>query len=83
MRPTGENLYLLLNDLTKRCLPASLPKALRPRRVRESPGSFQAWLWHTQPLTKELSTLAAKSLARQFHADASAAYWRSPDALPA
>ena len=44
--------------------------------VETSPGSFQAWLRHTQPLSKELGTLAAKTLAKQFCADASAADWR-------
>ncbi len=44
--------------------------------VETSPGSFQAWLRHTQPLSKELGTLAAKTLAEQFGADRSAADWR-------
>jgi hypothetical protein len=43
--------------------------------VETSPGSFQAWLRHAQPLSKELGTLAAKTLAEQFGADPSAADW--------
>ena len=44
--------------------------------VETSPCSFQAWLRHAQPLSKELGTLAAKTLAEQFGADPSAADWR-------
>ena len=37
--------------------------------VETSPGNYQAWLKYIQPLPKELSTLAAKLLARHFEAD--------------
>ena len=43
--------------------------------IETSPGSFQAWLRHTQPLSKELGTLAAETLTEQFGADRGAADW--------
>ena len=77
IRPTGEGPYTLLDDLTAVTLPQLTIKGYAPAAVVEtSPGSFQAWLRHTQPLSKELGTLAAKMLAAQFGADGSAADWR-------
>jgi hypothetical protein len=77
MRPTGESCYTLLDDLTEDILPRLMAEGYAPAAVVEtSPGSFQAWLRHAQPLTKELGTLAAKTLAAQFDADSSAADWR-------
>ncbi len=58
-------------------LPSLTLEGYAPAAVVEtSPGSFQAWLRHTQPLSKELGTLAAKTLAEQFGADRGAADWR-------
>ena len=77
LRPTGESCYTLLDDLTAATLPRLKAEGYAPAAVVEtSPGSFQAWLRHTQPLPKELGTLAAKTLAEQFRADRSAADWR-------
>ncbi len=77
IRPTGESPYTLLDDLTAASLPRLITGGYAPAAVVEtSPGSFQAWLRHTQPLSKELGTLAAKTLAEQFGADHSAADWR-------
>ena len=50
---------------------------LNVAEVETSPGNFQAWLRHAQPLPKELGTLAAKTLAVRFGADTSAADWRT------
>ncbi len=77
MRPTGESPYTLLDDLTPITLAALISDGYSPATVVEtSPGNFQAWLRHAQPLSKELGTLAAKTLAEQFGADGSAADWR-------
>jgi hypothetical protein len=77
VRPTGESSYTLLDDLTQATLAQLAGEGYSPAAVVEtSPGSFQAWLRHLQPLSKELGTLAAKTLAEQFRADGSAADWR-------
>ncbi len=76
-RPTGESPYTLLDDLTPATLAQLAAEGYGPAAVVEtSPGSFQAWLRHSQPLPKELGTPAAKTLAAQFGADRSAADWR-------
>jgi len=77
IRPTGESPYTLLDDLTATSLNRLSVEGYSPAAVVEtSPGSFQAWLRHKQPLSKEVGTLAAKTLAEQFGADRSAADWR-------
>jgi hypothetical protein len=77
IRPTGESAYTLLDDLTPATLTRLAAEGYTPAAVVEtSPGSFQAWLRHAQPLSKEFGTLAAKTLAEQFGADTSAADWR-------
>lgn len=77
LRPTGESAYTLLDDLTAATLPRLSAEGFAPAAVVEtSPDSFQAWIRHTQPLSKELGTLAAKLLAAQFRTDTSAADWR-------
>jgi len=49
----------------------------RPALVVEtSPGNFQAWLKHSRRLSKELSTAAARALAREYKGDLGAADWR-------
>jgi hypothetical protein len=77
IRPTGESPYTLLDDLTSATLNRLSAEGYSPAAVVEtSSGSFQAWLRHPQPLSKELGTLAAKTLAAEFGADRSAADWR-------
>ena len=77
IRPTGESAYTLLDDLNRTTLERLEAEGYTPAAVVEtSPGSFQAWLRHEQPLCKELGTIAAKTLAEQFGADRSAADWR-------
>ncbi len=76
-RPSGEGSYTLLDDLPTATLPRLTAEGYPPAAVIEtSPGNFQAWLRHMQPLPRELGTLAAKTLAAQFGADGSAADWR-------
>ena len=63
MRPTGESPYTLLDDLTAAALARLTAEGYAPAAVVESsPGSFQAWLRHPQPLRKELGTLPRKPL---------------------
>ena len=77
IRPTGESAYTLLDDLNRKTLERLEAEGYAPAAVVEtSPGSFQAWLRHEQPLSKELGTIAAKAIAEQFGADRSAADWR-------
>jgi hypothetical protein len=77
IRPTGESAYTLLDDLTRVSLTRLTAEGYSSAAVvQTSPGSFQAWLRHEHPLSKELGTLAAKTLAAKFGADGSAADWR-------
>ena len=77
LRPTGESAYTLLDDLSSDAESSMCNEGFTPAAVIEtSPGNFQAWLRHAQPLGKELGTLAAKMLAARFSADPSAADWR-------
>ncbi|PYT22260.1 MAG: hypothetical protein DMG58_30520 [Acidobacteria bacterium] len=47
-----------------------------PLVVETSPSNFQAWLKHPEPLDKQLSTAAARTLAERFGGDVGAADWR-------
>lgn len=77
IRPTGESPYTLLDDLSAITLARLTPEGYAPAAVVEtSPGNYQAWLRHAQPLSKALGTLAAKTLAERFDANTSAADWR-------
>lgn len=77
LRPTGESCYSLLDDLTVTTVTQLVQESFAPAAIIEtSSGSFQAWLRHAQPFSKEFGTLAAKLLAQRFGADTSAADWR-------
>ena len=53
LRPTGESPYTLLDDLTPAALSRLAARGFQPAAVVEtSPGSFQAWLRHEQPLSR-------------------------------
>ena len=63
IRPTGESAYTLLDDLTPVTLARLDAEGYSPAAVVEtSPGNFQAWLRHTESLSKELGTLLRKPL---------------------
>ena len=82
-RPSGESRFTLLDDLSPESLARLNAEGFAPSAVVEtSPGNFQAWLKHAQPLPKELSTLAAKLLAERFGADKGAADWRRFGRMP-
>ena len=83
LRPSGESRFTLLDDLTSESLARLNAEGFTHSAVIEtSPGNYQAWLKHAQPLPKEISTLAAKLLAARFGADKGAADWRRFGRMP-
>jgi hypothetical protein len=77
IRPKGEHDLSLIDDLNKDAVSAMKDAHFNPALVVEtSPGNYQAWLKHAQPLSKEVSTAAARALAAKFGGDCGAADWR-------
>jgi hypothetical protein len=77
VRPKGEHNLSLVDDLSARSIAEMVRSGFAPAAVIEtSPGNFQAWLKHPEPLTKELGTAAARALALKFGGDRGAADWR-------
>jgi hypothetical protein len=77
IRPNGEHHLSLVDDLTPEAIQLMKAAGFTPAVVVEtSPGNFQAWLNHGQVLSKQVSTLAARSLAEHFGGDKGAADWR-------
>lgn len=77
IRPKGEHDLSLVDDLTSTALEAMKEAGFNPSLVVEtSPGNFQAWLRHAEPLDRELSTATARALAEKFGGDRGAADWR-------
>ena len=77
IRPYGEHHLSLVDDLTAEAIQRMKAEGFAPAVIVEtSPGNFQAWLDHGQVLPKQLSTLAARSLAVRFGGDKGAADWR-------
>lgn len=77
VRPKGEHHLSLVDDLTAAAVQKMKNEGFTPALVVEtSPGNFQAWLNHGQVLQKQLSTLAARTLAERFGGDKGAADWR-------
>jgi hypothetical protein len=77
IRPRGEHDLSLIDDLTCDAVTAMKQAGFAPAAVVEtSPGNFQAWVKHPEPLSKELGTAAAKRLAEWFGGDLGAADWR-------
>lgn len=77
VRPKGEHHLSLMDDLTAGSIQQMTREGFAPALVVEtSPGNFQAWLNHGRILPKQLSTLAARSLADRFGGDKGAADWR-------
>src|SRR5215471_17232734 len=78
IRPLGEDnrSFTLLDDLDRKTVDRLHTQGFTPSALVEtSPGNFQAWLKHSQPLEGRLATLAARFLADRFDADPSAAGW--------
>jgi hypothetical protein len=77
IRPKGEHHLSLVDDLTAPAIERMKADGFAPAVVVEtSPGNFQAWLNHGQVLPKQLSTLAARTLAERYGGDKGAADWR-------
>jgi hypothetical protein len=77
MRPKGEHDLSLVDDLKPEALARMRAAGFRPAVVVEtSPGNFQAWLKHPVPLSRDVSTAAARELASRFDGDLGAADWR-------
>ena len=77
IRPRGEHNLGLIDDLTAESIERMKAEGFHPALVVEtSPGNFQAWLKHSRILSRELSTAAARALAKDFGGDLGAADWR-------
>lgn len=77
IRPRGEHNLSLIDDLTAESVERMKAEGFHPALVVEtSPGNFQAWLKHSRRLTKELGTVAARTLAKEYGGDLGAADWR-------
>jgi len=77
IRPKGEHHLSLVDDLNKSGILAMMDSHFNPALIVEtSPGNYQAWLKHPDPLSKEVSTAAARALAAKFGGDCGAADWR-------
>ena len=77
VRPKGEHNLSLIDDLTLDAVAALTPSGFAPALVVEtSPGNYQAWLKHSEQLSKGEGTAAARALAKRFGGDEGAADWR-------
>src|SRR5262249_50020582 len=77
IRPRGEHNLTLVDDLKPAAIDIMKQAGFRPALVVEtSPENYQAWVKHSEVLTKETGTAAARALARQFGGDLGAADWR-------
>lgn len=77
IRPNGEHNLSLIDDLKAPAIAVMRRSGFTPAIVVEtSPGNFQAWLKHPEPVSKELGTATAKALAEKFGGDRGAADWR-------
>jgi hypothetical protein len=77
IRPKGEHNLTLVDDLTREAVAAMVPAGFAPALVVEtSPGNYQTWVKHSEQLTKEEGTAAARALTKRFGGDPGAADWR-------
>jgi len=77
IRPKGEHDLSMVDDLTTDAISTMRQAGFSPAVVVEtSPGNYQVWLKHSERLTKEVSTAAARALAEKFGGDRGAADWR-------
>jgi len=77
IRPKGEHDLSMVDDLTRDTVSAMREAGFNPALIVEtSPGNFQAWLKHPERIGKEVSTAAARALAKKFGGDEGAADWR-------
>ena len=77
IRPKGEHDLSLVDDLTNDALLSMKATGFNAALIVEtSPANYQAWLKHSEQLSKEVSTAAARALAERFGGDRGAADWR-------
>lgn len=77
IRPKGEHDLSLVDDLSADAIKVMRASGFAPAVIVEtSPNNFQAWLKHPCTLPREVSTLAARTLAERFGGDKGAADWR-------
>src|ERR1039458_7932154 len=76
-RPKDEHDLSMVDDLTQDAVSTMKQAGFNPAvLVETSPGNYQAWLKHSERLSKEVSTAAARALAERFGGDRGAADWR-------
>ena len=77
VRLHGEHPLSLIDDVNSAAVAEMVRSGFEPAVIVEtSPRNFQVWLNHGRRLSRELSTQAAKELARRFAGDPSSADWR-------
>jgi hypothetical protein len=77
IRPKGEHNLSLVDDLSRESVADMMEARFAPALVVEtSPGNYQAWVKHSESLSKEEGTAAARALAHRFGGDKGAADWR-------
>ncbi len=77
IRPFGTHSLSLVDDLKAGAVEKMKMTGFSPAlTVETSPGNFQVWLQHGRILERDLSTAAAKALARKFGGDQGSADWR-------
>jgi hypothetical protein len=77
IRPKGEHKLSLIDDLTKAAVATMSRSGFAPALIVEtSPGNYQVWVKHSERLSKEEGTMAARALSERFGGDPGAADWR-------
>jgi hypothetical protein len=77
VRPHGAHALSLVDDLSVDAIARMTAARFQPTLVVEtSPQNFQVWLNHGRTLDRNMSTAAAKELAKRFGGDLSSADWR-------
>ena len=77
VRPHGAHALSLVDDLSVDAIARMTDAGFQPALVVEtSPQNFQVWLNHGRTLDRNMSTWAAKELAKRFGGDLSSADWR-------
>jgi hypothetical protein len=76
VRPHGAHALSLVDDLSVDAIARMINAGFQPALVVEtSPQNFQVWLNHGQTLDRDMSSRAAKELAKRFGGDPSSSDW--------
>src|ERR1700691_4604886 len=77
VRPHGVHALSLIDDLSVDAIARMTDAGFQPALIVEtSPQNFQVWLNHGRTLDRNMSSCAAKELAKRFGGDLSSADWR-------